>query len=163
MWNGGANPVMEWAHVAPVRRAQIESLYSEALILIDEAQQMFAHAQVMNAGGYDPEFTVAVMSEVMLTTARLTHVQAWLLHRRAMIAEDPSARGDDRAVVLDGVTPADWAICHYMPEAMRRIVAASERLMERLHVMDSMWRETPMASPHVVPVHEMMDMLRARL
>lgn len=163
MWNGDANRVMEWAHVAPVRRAQIESLYCEALVLIDEAQQMFAHARVMNAGGYDPEFTVAVMSEVMLTTARLTHVQAWVLHRRAMIAEDPSARDDDRATMLDGVTPADWGICHYMPEPMRRIVAASELLIERLHLMDSMWRETPLTPPHVVPVHDMMDMLRARL
>jgi regulator of CtrA degradation len=163
MWNSDANRVNEWAQVAPVRRAQIESLYAELLLLTDEAQQVFAYSPALKADRYDPEFAVAVMSEVMLTTARLTHIQAWLLHRRAMVAEDPTARGDDSAIMLDGVTPADWGICHHMPEAMRLIVAASERLMERLHLLDHMWRETPMVPPVVVPVHHMMDMLRARL
>lgn len=178
MWNEDANMVIGMAYITPVRRAQIESLYSEALILVDEAQQVFADLRPFSkvdapkvdvprvgrsAAEQDPEFAVAVVSEVMLTTSRLTHILAWLLHHRAMISGDPTAREDDRAAVLDDVTPADWTICHHMPAAMRAIVAASERLVDRLTLLDHMWRETPMVPPAVVPVHDMMDMLRARL
>lgn len=152
------------AYMAPVRRAQIEHLYIETMDLVDEAQQAFADSRdALNRKG-DPEFAVAAMTEAMLTTARLTHVMAWLLHQRAIIAEDPSAQVGDIATVLDEVTPADWTICHHLPDAMRNATAASERLIERLILLDSLWSAPPAdVPPAMIPVHHLLDQLRARL
>jgi regulator of CtrA degradation len=152
------------AYMAPVRRAQIDNLYHETLLLVDDAQQALADCRDALSRARDPEFAVAAMTEAMLTTSRLTHVMAWLLHQRAIIAEDPSAQVGDIATVLDEVTAADWTICHNLPPAMRNAVAASERLMERLILLDSLWSAPPADVPPVMmSVHHLMDQLRTRL
>lgn len=149
----------EPAYMAPVRRAQIENLYCEAMLLVDEAQHVFERDRGRLTLRSDPEFAVDAMTEAMLTMSRLSHVMAWLLHQRAMIAQDPTAQIGDIATILDDVIPADWSICQYLPESIRQVTIASERLVERLIRLDNMSTEEPIS----VPVHHMMAQLRARL
>ena len=129
----------------PVHRAQVENLYVEAMLLADEAHAAFAAERDLGAVGGDALLQVSLACESLKTTTRLMHIIAWLLHRRAMIAGDPGA--------------ADWEVCARFATPLRRIVAASERLFERIAALEAGW-ETPVA---VTPVQAMLAQLEARL
>jgi regulator of CtrA degradation len=145
--------------MAPVRRAQIENLYRETLVLADEAQHIFADAREHLHADGDQELSVAAFSEAMMTAARLTHILAWLLHQRAVMAGEPGAYAGDSAANLAGVAAADWNICHQLDEPMRRVTAASERLYERITMLEDLWAEPR----KLMPVQGMLAELAARL
>jgi regulator of CtrA degradation len=143
----------------PVHRAQVENLYVEAMLLADEAHSAFAAARDLGAGSRDSLLRVSLACESLKTTTRLMHIIAWLLHRRAMIAGDPGAGPDDSAARIGEPVAADWAICAGFEPNMRRIIAASERLFERIAAIEAGW-EAPTPAP---PVQAMFAHLAARL
>lgn len=159
---GAENPILTIGrhdNMAPVRRAQIENLYLETLVLADEAQQIFADARDAMHLTTDPELSVAAFAEAMMTAARLTHILAWLLHQRAIIASEPSACLADSAMELADVAAADWSVVHRLDEPMRRVTAASERLYERINFLEDLWAE-PLP---VAPVQAMLADIALRL
>ncbi len=143
----------------PVQRAQVENLYVDAMLLADEAHAAFAAQRDLGRAGDDSLLQIGLACESLKTTTRLMHVIAWLLHRRAMIAGDPGAGPNDSAARIGAPVAADWDICARFDEPLRRIVAASERLFERIATIEAGW-ETPDAA---TPVQTMLAELSARL
>jgi regulator of CtrA degradation len=147
----------------PVQRAQVENLYVEAMVLADEAHTAFAAARdlgVVGIGGArDSLLQIGLACESLKTTTRLMHIIAWLLHRRAMIAGDSGAGPGDSAARIGEPVAADWALCIQFDSPVRRIIAASERLFERIAAIEAGW-DAPVAA---TPVQAMLARLEARL
>ena len=68
----------------------IEELYSEALILADDARAAFDLRFQDNAADCNDLTRVALSIEGLRTTTRLMHVLAWLLNHRAYMAGELS-------------------------------------------------------------------------
>ena len=144
---------------SPVHRAQVEALYVEAMLLADEAHAAFAAARDLDGAPRDPLLQVSLACESLKTTTRLMHIIAWLLHRRAMLAGEPGARRHDSAAHLGDPVEADWAICARFDPELRRIVAASERLFDRIARIEAGWAQGD--APR--PVQALLAQLEARL
>jgi len=148
----------------PVQRAQVENLYVEAMLLADEAHAAFAAQRDLgrierDSGRSDSVQLVGLACESLKTTTRLMHIIAWLLHRRAMIAGDPGAGPNDSAARIGAPVAADWDVCRGFESSVRRIIAASERLFERVAALEHGW-DAPQA---VTPVQQLLAQLEARL
>ena len=143
----------------PIHRAQVENLYVEAMLLADEAHAAFAAQRDLGALGGDALSQIGLACESLKTTTRLMHIISWLLHRRAMIAGDPGAGPNDSAARIGDPVVADWAICAGFDEPLRRIVAASERLFERIAALEANWA-APAAPP---PVQAMLARIAVHL
>lgn len=143
----------------PVQRAQVENLYIEAMVLADEAHTAFAAARDLGTGNRDSLLQIGLACESLKTTTRLMHIIAWLLHRRAMIAGDPGAGPSDSAARIGEPVVADWDICVQFESPVRRIIAASERLFERIAAIEAGW-DAPVTPP---PVQALLARLEARL
>lgn len=142
----------------PVLRAQVENLYVEAMLLADEAHAAFAAQRDLDHVRGDALLQVGLACESLKTTTRLMHIIAWLLHRRAMIAGDPGAGPQDSAARIGAPVAADWDICLGFQTHVRRIIASSERLFERIAALEAGWE-----APPVAPVQAMLARLEARL
>lgn len=142
----------------PVLRAQVENLYVEAMLLADEAHAAFAVQRDLDHIRGDALLQVSLACESLKTTTRLMHIIAWLLHRRAMIVGDPGAGPDDSAARIGEPVAADWHVCLGFDTPIRRIIAASERLFERVAALEAGWQ-----APPVTPVQAMLARLEARL
>jgi regulator of CtrA degradation len=142
----------------PVQRAQVENLYVEAMLLADEAHAAFAAQRDLGRPGGDAAAQIGLACESLKTTTRLMHVIAWLLHRRAMFAGDPGAGPDDSAARIGEAVAADWDVCAGFDASVRRIVSASERLFERIAMLETGWE-----APAVTPVQQLLARLEARL
>lgn len=142
----------------PVQRAQVENLYVEAMVLADEAHAAFAAQRDLGGIRRDGMLQIGLACESLKTTTRLMHVIAWLLHRRAMIAGDPGAGPDDSAARIGDPVAADWDICTDFDAPVQRIIAASERLFERIAALEAGW-----AAPPVAPVQQLLARIEARL
>lgn len=146
----------------PVKRAQVENLYVEAMLLADEAHAAFAAQRDLGSsggrGGGDSLLQIGLACESLKTTTRLMHIIAWLLHRRAMVAGDPGAGPNDSAARIGDPVAADWSICDRFDPSVGRIIAASERLFDRIAALEAGWD-----APPVTPVQQLMEQLRARL
>lgn len=147
------------AIAAPVQRAQIENLYVEAMVLADEAHAAFAAQRDLGDIRRDGLMQISLACESLKTTTRLMHVIAWLLHRRAMIAGDPGAGPHDSAARIGEPVAADWDICAGFEASICRIIAASERLFERIAALEAGWN-APLA---MTPVQRLLAQLEARL
>lgn len=142
----------------PVQRAQVENLYVEAMLLADEAHAAFAAQRDLGRAGGDAAAQIGLACESLKTTTRLMHVIAWLLHRRAMFAGDPGAGPSDSAARIGEAVAADWDICASFDVSVRRIISASERLFERIAMLEAGWE-----APAVTPVQHLLARLEARL
>ena len=143
----------------PVQRAQVENLYVEAMLLADEAHAAFAAQRDLGRVRGDALLQISLACESLKTTTRLMHVIAWLLHRRAMFAGDPGAGPQDSAARIGDPVVADWHVCAGFETSIRRIIAASERLFERIAAIEAGW-EAPRAR---APVQQLLAQLEARL
>ncbi len=76
-----------------------------------------------------------------------------------MMAGDPGAGASDSAARIGEPVVADWAICADFESSVRRIIAASERLFERIATLEAGW-EAPRAR---APVQQLLAQLEARL
>lgn len=143
----------------PVQRAQVENLYVEAMLLADEAHAAFIAGRDLGEAGGDALLQIGLACESLKTTTRLMHIIAWLLHRRAMFAGDPGAGPDDSAARIGDPVAADWGVCAGFDAPVRRVIAASERLFERIVAIEAGWE-----APHAVaPVQALLARLEARL
>jgi len=147
------------AIAAPVQRAQVENLYVEAMVLADEAHAAFAAQRDLGDIRREGLMQISLACESLKTTTRLMHVIAWLLHRRAMMAGDPGAGPDDSAARIGEPVAADWDVCAGFEASVRRIIAASERLFERIAGLEVGW-DAPQAA---TPVQRLLAQLEARL
>ena len=76
-----------------------------------------------------------------------------------MFAGDPGAGPEDSAAHIGTPVPADHALCAHFDENLQRIVAASERLFDRIARIEAGWTADEAARP----VQALLAQLEARL
>ena len=135
---------------AGIHRRLTDSLYTEAMLLADEARSYFDEAGRAEREALDPLVRVGFSCESLKVTTRLMHVIAWLLTQRAVDAGelrlgdalDPSRRLGDAPVF-------DADLVSALPSRARALIAASADLHRRVSLFDRA-QETEQAPS---PVH----------
>jgi regulator of CtrA degradation len=133
----------------------VDALYTEAMILADEARSYFDRDPL--SGGFAPEVSVAFSCESLKVTTRLMHSIAWLLNQKALRAGELSESEATSDVRDLGYAPAsdDFQLGRF-PEEAQLLIRASEDLYFRLQRISTSMRRLPVDAP--VP-----HMLRDRL
>lgn len=127
----------------------IEDLYSEALMLADEARAVFDLRFSDDMEDHEDLARIALSIEGLRTTTRLMHVLAWLLNQRAYRAGELS----DLQMARCGKLPAERAsdpgnLARLEPET-RELIAESERLHARVTRLDRARTTAPAAETPV--------------
>lgn len=147
---------MEYAHHELTPKL-LDSLYTEAMLLADEARSYFDRDQM--AGNLSPEISVAFSCESLKVTTRLMHSIAWLLNQKALRAGEIShgdAYSDAREL---GYSPAsDGFQVGRFPDEAQSLIAASEDLYFRLQRFSGKMRSASAPVPEPIA---MMERLRA--
>jgi regulator of CtrA degradation len=125
----------------------IDSLYTEAMVLADEARAYFDRHGREERMALDPLLRVGFSCESLKVTTRLMHVIAWLLTQRAVEAGELSAaqaRAQSRR--LGEAPDSDAELLEKLPEGALTLVQASRELFARVQRLDEGSAE-PQASP----------------
>lgn len=118
----------------------VDSLYTEAMLLADEARSYFDHVQL--TGDLSPEISVAFSCESLKVTTRLMHSIAWLLNQKAVRAGELSQFEADSDVRDLGYAPAsDGFQVERFPTEAQLLIAASEDLYSRLQRFSGKMRD----------------------
>ena len=139
-----------------IHRRLIDSLYTEAMVLADEARAYFDEAGRAERESLDPLIRVGFSCESLKVTTRLMHVIAWLLTQRAMDAGELRPREAlDPARRLGNAPQFDANLIDALPPRARTLVEASANLHRRVGLLDAAL-ETQFAPS---PVHHLHDRL----
>lgn len=131
------------AHITP---KLLDSLYTEAMLLADEARFYFDRSP--SEYGISAQTAVAFSCESLKVTTRLMHSIAWLLGQKALHAgEITEAEAKTEARQL-GYAPAnDDTVMDEFPIEAQNIIRASEELYFRLQRMGSGMTQQPKEKP----------------
>ena len=115
----------------------IASLYTEAMLLADEARSYFERQGREERDSLDPLLRVGFSCESLKVTTRLMHVIAWLLTQRAVEAGELSkgqARNTSRRL---GESPeSDEQLLTRLPQSAVELIDASRDLYARVRRLD---------------------------
>lgn len=140
-----------------VRRLR-DGLFSEALLLADEARGYFEARAETEVEALDPVARVRFSCESLKVTTRLMHALAWLMMRRAIDAGEigpDEVDAPERRLGEAPVTQAgDLAV---FPAQARALVEASIDLHRRVALLDAA------CEPGGSPVRALQERLRDRL
>ena len=127
----------------------IDSLYTEAMLLADEARSYFDEAGREERGTLEPFARVGFACESLKVTTRIMHIVAWLLTQRAIETGEIGARDGRRPERrLGHAQESDPKLVESMPPAARRLIEASSDLYARIKRIDEgVVAEEPPASP----------------
>jgi regulator of CtrA degradation len=128
----------------------VASLYTEAMVLADEARSYFERQGRDDRDGLDPIVRVSFSCESLKVTTRLMHVIAWLLTQRAVEAGELSrlqARTPARR--LGEAPESDESLLPRLPAEAAALIAASRDLYARVRRLDDHGADAghPQASP----------------
>ena len=115
----------------------VDSLYTEAMLLADEARSYFDLAAVDERQALDAITRVGFACESLKVTTRLMHIIAWLLTQRAVAAGEISraeARVPERR--LGEAPKTDHLLALRFPDAARSLIQQSEELFDRCRRID---------------------------
>ncbi len=115
----------------------VDSLYSEALLLADEARTYFDKEGRAEQRALDPFARVGFACESLKVTTRIMHIVAWLLTQRAI--ESGELNGSDGRRPerrLGNANDSDPAVVAQLPPAARRLISASIDLYARVRRLD---------------------------
>ena len=135
----------------------IEELYSQALVLADDARTVFDLRRTDAAVQPDDLTRVALSIEGLRTTTRLMHVLAWLLNQRAYRSGELSAGQLARSGRLPDEPPADVDNLALLEPATRALIEEGEALHARVARLDREWR----ANAGEPPVEELRGRITA--
>lgn len=117
----------------PLTSRLVGVLYTEAMVLADEARSYFDDAAREDRAALDPLTRVSFSCESLKVTTRLMHVVAWLLTRRAIEAGEVAPRpGADGGRRLGNASDSDPRLVAQFPEGARTLIAASCDLYARV-------------------------------
>ncbi len=135
----------------------LDSLYTEAMVLADEARFYFDHDRAKTM--VPTHVAVAFSCESLKVTTRLMHSIAWLLHQKAIRNGEYIDRNLDCEASELGYAPSsdDFDRANF-PEDAQALIAASEDIYYRLQRIDSRMRR--IASPTPLP-HQWVEQIRA--
>lgn len=125
-------------HESRMQRRLTDALYSEAMLLAEEARAYFdevgrAHREVL-----DPLIRVSFSCESLKVTTRLMHIIAWLLTQRAVQAGELSAREALDPMRRLGDAPiTDDVLLDLLPARARSLIESSADLHRRAALLDN--------------------------
>jgi regulator of CtrA degradation len=115
----------------------IDSFYTEAMLLADEARSYFDDAGRDDRLGLNPYVRVNFACESLKVTTRIMHIVAWLLTQRAIESgEIPLREGRRPERRLGHAQESDPVIVAKLPEAAQRLIGASTDLYSRVKRLD---------------------------
>ena len=122
----------------------IGSLYTEAMVLADEARSYFDRVGREERDALDPILRVGFACESLKVTTRLMHVIAWLLTQRAVESGELSSLEARRPSRRLGEAPeTDEAVLARIPNAARTLIESSRDLYARVQRLDVAGTESP--------------------
>jgi regulator of CtrA degradation len=127
----------------------IDALYTEAMLLADDARSYFDEAGRAEREALPPMLRVSFSCESLKVTTRLMHVIAWLLSRRAVEAGEMSESqlADPERRLGDAAASAPEQIAE-LPDHARMLIVATAELHARVHRLDDeIDRIEPQPSP----------------
>ena len=121
----------------------IDSLYTEAMLLADEARSYFDDAGRDDRATLEPFARVGFACESLKVTTRIMHIVAWLLTQRAIESgEIPTREGRRPERRLGHAQATDQAVVVQLPESAQRLINASADLYARVQRLDEGTLET---------------------
>ena len=115
----------------------IDALYTEAMILADEARAYFDDAGRDDRQSLEPFARVGFACESLKVTTRIMHIVAWLLTQKAVESgEIRSADGKRPERRLGYANDSDPQVVAQLPEAARKLINASADLYSRIQRLD---------------------------
>lgn len=139
-----------------IHRRLVDSLYTEAMVLADEARGYFDEAGRVERETLDPLIRVGFSCESLKVTTRLMHVIAWLLTQRAVDAGELRANDAlDPGRRLGDAPQFDADLVRALPARAQALVAASANLHRRVGLLDGALERDQAPSP----VHRLHDRL----
>ena len=127
----------------------IESLYTEAMILADEARAYFDDEGREERLTLEPFVRVGFACESLKVTTRIMHIVAWLLTQRAVEAGAiTGADGGRPERRLGKATESDPAVVEQLPLSAQRLISSSADLYARIQRLDEgQLADEPVVSP----------------
>jgi regulator of CtrA degradation len=121
----------------------IDSLYTEAMLLADEARSYFDDAGRDDRSTLAPFARVGLACESLKVTTRIMHIVAWLLTQRAIESgEIPERNGRRPERRLGHAQDSDQAVVDQLPESAQRLINSSAELYARVKRLDEGTVET---------------------
>ena len=115
----------------------IDSFYTEAMLLADEARSYFDESGHKDRDRLDPFTRVAFACESLKVTTRIMHIVAWLLTQRAIESgEIHYAEGRRPERRLGNAEASNDETVTRLPAAAQRLVNASTDLYARVSRLD---------------------------
>lgn len=115
----------------------IDSLYTEAMLLADEARSYFDDAGREDRALLEPFARVGFACESLKVTTRIMHIVAWLLTQRAIESgEIPNRDGRRPERRLGHAQESDPAVIAQLPESAQRLIGSSADLYARVKRLD---------------------------
>ena len=115
----------------------IESLYTEAMLLADEARTYFDQEGRDERSQLDPFVRVGFACESLKVTTRIMHIVAWLLTQKAIESgEIPDRAGRRPERRLGHAQDSDPLVVGQLPDAAQRLISASIDLYARIKRID---------------------------
>ena len=115
----------------------IDSFYTEAMLLADEARSYFDDAGHNDRDRLDPFTRVTFACESLKVTTRIMHIVAWLLTQRAIESgEIQYAEGRRPERRLGHAQDSDPETVGRLPASAQRLVNASTDLYARVKRLD---------------------------
>jgi regulator of CtrA degradation len=115
----------------------VDSFYTEAMLLADEARSYFDDAGRDERDTLDPFVRVNFACESLKVTTRIMHIVAWLLTQRAVESGEIAYRDGRRPERrLGHAQDSDPAVVARLPEAAQRLVHSSTDLYARVKRLD---------------------------
>ncbi|MCL6697374.1 DUF1465 family protein [Sphingomonas sp. NSE70-1] len=128
----------EWQGMeARITPRLIDSLYTEAMLLADEARAYFDETGRDDRQLLEPFARVGFACESLKVTTRIMHIVAWLLTQKAVESgEIRSVDGRRPERRLGHANESDPAVIVQMPEAAQRLINSSADLYSRIKRLD---------------------------
>src|ERR1700755_2549216 len=115
----------------------IDSLYTEAMRLADEARSYCDEAGREERATLEPFARVGFACESLKVTTRIMHIVAWLLTQRAIESgEIPNRDGRRPERRLGHAQESDPAVIAQLPESAQRLIGSSADLYARVKRLD---------------------------
>jgi regulator of CtrA degradation len=115
----------------------VDSLYTEAMLLADEARAYFDESGRDDRQTLDPFARVGFACESLKVTTRIMHIVAWLLTQKAVeTGEIRSADGRRPERRLGHANESDEAVVRQLPESAQRLINSSADLYSRVKRLD---------------------------
>ncbi|GAA4010160.1 DUF1465 family protein [Sphingomonas humi] len=139
----------------------IESLYTEAMLLADEARTYFDSGSRADRDSLDPFVRVGFACESLKVTTRLMHIIAWLLTQRAVeTGELTKTSGQRPERRLGHAGESDPVVVGQLPASARSLISSSIDLYDRVRRLDE---EQVSSQPVPSPARALMGRLERDL